>query len=345
MAIRYLFLNGITGRNSIAGSFSSKPNPLDTWPDDKLIREFRMTKREIQDVCNLVRDDLQPVGNRSIDLTLEQKVLICLKTLKSGSFQNCSKDFMDVSQPTVSVVLAAFMDSIIKKASHFIYMPRSRDEILKAKNELYQIASLPGTIGCIDCTHIPIIAPHENEYAYVNRKKFHSINVQAVCDANFIFQDIVAKWPGSHHDSFILNTSSLYNRFEQGEFGDCWLLGDSGYSLKSWLITPLSSPSTHQERKFNKVHRKTRCLIERAFGLLKSRWRILDHTGGYLCYCPTKVAKMTLTCCILHNICLRNGTPILGPNPPIIPLHVPIVPIGSSTASGIRQRDRIIAMI
>ena len=38
MAIRYLFLNGITGRNS-----SSKPNPLDTWPDDKLIREFRKT--------------------------------------------------------------------------------------------------------------------------------------------------------------------------------------------------------------------------------------------------------------------------------------------------------------
>ena len=43
MAIRYLFLNGITGRNSIAGSFSLKPNLLDTWPDDKLIREFRMT--------------------------------------------------------------------------------------------------------------------------------------------------------------------------------------------------------------------------------------------------------------------------------------------------------------
>ena len=43
MAIRYLFLNGITGRKSIADSFSSKPNPLDTWPDDKLIREFRIT--------------------------------------------------------------------------------------------------------------------------------------------------------------------------------------------------------------------------------------------------------------------------------------------------------------
>ena len=32
---------------------------------------------------------------------------------------------------------------------------------------------------------------------------------------------------------------------------------------------------------------KTRSLIERSFGTLKSRWRILDHIGGTLCYTPT----------------------------------------------------------
>ena len=32
------------------------------------------------------------------DLRVEEKVLISLKTLASGSFQNCSKDFLSVSQ-------------------------------------------------------------------------------------------------------------------------------------------------------------------------------------------------------------------------------------------------------
>ena len=81
----------------------------------------------------------------------------------------------------------------------------------------------------MDGTHIPIVAPVEDEYAYVNRKDFHSIYVQAVCNFNMIFTDIVAKWPESHHDSFIISSSTICSRFETGEYGTGWLLGDSGY--------------------------------------------------------------------------------------------------------------------
>ena len=61
-----------------------------------------MNCKEIEEVCRLVQDQMQPVGHRSTDLTLEDKVLLCLKTLGSGSFQSCSTDFFDVSQPTIS---------------------------------------------------------------------------------------------------------------------------------------------------------------------------------------------------------------------------------------------------
>jgi len=33
-------------------------------------------------------------------------------------------------------------------------------------------------LGCIDGTHIKIMAPRENEAEYVNRKGVHSLNVQ-----------------------------------------------------------------------------------------------------------------------------------------------------------------------
>lgn len=35
------------------------------------------------------------------------------------------------------------------------------------------------------------------------------------------------------------------------------------------------------------------------------RWRILDKTGGHMCYKPQKVAKITVCCMMLHNLCRR----------------------------------------
>ena len=67
-------------------------------------------------------------------------------------------------------------------------------DIRRANREFYNVAEFPGVIGCVDGSHIPIIAPHQDEYAYVNQKNFHSINVQGICDANLVFLDVVAKW-------------------------------------------------------------------------------------------------------------------------------------------------------
>ena len=70
-------------------------------------------------------------------------------------------------------------------------MPHNEQEINKSKEKFYQLYRFPGVIGRIDCTHIPITAPPENEYTYVNRNGFHSFNVQATCDADMVFSDVV----------------------------------------------------------------------------------------------------------------------------------------------------------
>ena len=63
------------------------------------------------------------------------------------------------------------------------------------KSDLCEIAQFSGIVGCVDGSPISIIEPKENEYVYVNRRNFHAVYVQAVFDADFIFQDVVAKWP------------------------------------------------------------------------------------------------------------------------------------------------------
>ena len=125
------------------------------------------------------------------------------------------------------------------------------------------------------------------------------------------------------------------------------MLGDSGYGLRRWLMTPINSPKTREERHYNEVHRRTRCLVERSFGVLKSRWRILDHTGGTLCYSPDKTAKIFIACSILHNICRRRRTPLVDGL-----LNIPPAVDNDdndghteATSSGEEQRSRIIALI
>ena len=133
---------------------------------------------------------------------------------------------------------------------------------------------------------------------------------QAVCNNKMEFIDVVARWPGSCKDSFILRRSNIYQSFERSAFANAILLGDSGYPLKTWLMTPLLQETSRAERRYNIAHKKTRSVVERAFGVLKMRWRIIDHTGGELCYTPTKVAQITVCCCVLHNICMRKNIPL-----------------------------------
>ena len=56
------------------------------------------------------------------------------------------------------------------------------------KQNFFKIAGFPSVIAAIDGTHIRIIAPHEHEEQYVNRKHYHSVNVQATCDHRGIYQ-------------------------------------------------------------------------------------------------------------------------------------------------------------
>ena len=77
---------------------------------------------------------MQPAaGNKMMDLSLKQKVLLCLKTLGSGRFQSTSKYFLKVPHLTVSKVLTQFVNSITTKASRYIYMAKKQRGSCKNK--------------------------------------------------------------------------------------------------------------------------------------------------------------------------------------------------------------------
>lgn len=79
------------------------------------------------------------------------------------------------------------------------------------------------------------------------------------------------------YDSIVFRSSfimPLIKRLsEQGK--ETWLFGDSGYALRSYMIVPYRQNAnlSDEEQLFNDVHAKIRNRVERALGVLKSRWR------------------------------------------------------------------------
>ena len=120
-------------------------------------------------------------------------------------------------------------------------------------------------------------------------------------NADNVSVNIVAKWPGSTHDSFIFRTSNIRQYLEENhtKIEDGLILGDSGYALSRYLMTPYSNPVTRAERRYNVAHKTTRCSVERSIGQLKRRFGCLE-TG--LRRNPKNCCVMIIACVVLHNI-------------------------------------------
>ncbi|KAJ1100788.1 hypothetical protein NDU88_005863 [Pleurodeles waltl] len=313
--------------------------------EEEIYDKYRLSSAAILELIDLLKPQLEHQTLRGCAIPTHVQVLCSLHLLASGSYQGVIAVAGGVSQSAVSRFLTAFLDALVTHMSHFIYLPRNEAEINSTKLDFYRIANFPHVIGCVYGTHIQICPPGNLEHLFRNRKCTHSLNIQVVCDAHYVITDIVAKFPGSTHDSYIFRHSGIHQRLERGEFGDGYLLGratdtlqtytqvtvhtnqdfltvyflcptgDSAYALRPWIMTPFLTPSNECERRYNNAHKRTRNLIERTFGLLKARFRCLHRSGGALQYTPITAFKIVVACAILHNIATRRGLPLTPADP------------------------------
>jgi len=140
-------------------------------------------------------------------------------------------------------------------------------------------------------------------------------------NGNLEFMYILPGVPGSYHDTSVLAVSSLGKSPESFVRRGFYLLADGGYVGSRWLIVPETGrgkgtgwvPSA-SETEMNFAISSTRMCVERAFGVLKSRFRCLAR--GTASWRYTKSADIVTACCVIHNICRRcsDAAPV-GPSP------------------------------
>ena len=190
---------------------------------------------------SIIENELQHPMQRNSALSPAMQTMLALRFFATGSFQQIVGDSIKVSKTTVCRAISRVTEAILSKKDNFLSWP-SEEDLRENANAVFNRSRIPAVCGLIDGTHIPIQRPTAHEEAYINRKGFHSINVQVVCLSNYQITDVCCQWPGSSHDAWILRNSALCAKFENGTYPglrEGLLLGDSGYPCNTWLMTPL----------------------------------------------------------------------------------------------------------
>ncbi|XP_040358765.1 putative nuclease HARBI1 [Ixodes scapularis] len=262
------------------------------------------------------------------------QTLLALKFFATGTFLITAGDFLHLHESTASRCVRRVALALAKQAPHFIRWPTAA-EVPELQRQFYAVDGFPGVVGAIDGTHVRIQGPPLHEEVFVNRHFYHSINVQLVVDARSRILNVVAKWPGSVHDSYVLSQSSVGENFATGAYGGL-LIGDSGYPCRPWLMAPFRSPTTPAECAYNQTHATTRSVVERTIGQLKRRFHCLHAELRML---PERCCTIAVACCVMHNIAqhytCREGDCDLPP-------EVPVPPSPPEADDGVARRHAIV---
>ena len=124
-----------------------------------------------------------------------------------------------------------------------------------------------------------------------------------------MFTNVVARWPGSTHDSHVFRTSNICNYLQNSHrsLDDGVLLGDSGYACGPFLMTSYTMSRNAAQEVYNDAHAKTRVVIEQTFGRWKRRFHVLHEE---IRMSPEKVCMIVGACAVLHNITVRLREPM-----------------------------------
>nr|CAH7745553.1 unnamed protein product [Callosobruchus chinensis] len=240
-----------------------------------------MTPKNFDDLLMLLSGSIQRQDTFMGDaLPAKVKLEITLTFLASGmSFRNLSH-FYRVSIPSISNLIPEVCWAIHESLKTQIKIPDGEDEWKIIENGFNTRWNFPSCYGAIDGKHVNIKAPPKSGSEFYNYKKTNSIVLMAIADHNYCFTYIDVGANGSASDGGVFKNSSIYRRLEDGE------------------------------KIFNYRLSRARRIVENAFGILVSRFRVFENA------IPTSlntVDAIVCASCALHNWLRKNSYSYITP--------------------------------
>ena len=217
------------------------------------------------------------------------RVAVTLRFLATGesykslgySFRVAPNTISVFVPPTCLAIINAYKDEVLQ-------LPRTPEQWKKVAKLFEDRWHFPHTLGAIDGKHVRIRNPRLAGSHYYNYKRYYSIVLLALVDADykFLFVDVGAV--GSEGDAGIFAHSRLSRLFQAMQANipppeplnlapdappmEYFMVGDDAFALTSWMLKPFPSRGlTREDRIFNYRLSRARRVVENAFGILSNR--------------------------------------------------------------------------
>jgi Plant transposon protein len=208
-------------------------------------------------------------------------------------------------------------------AKRWISPPRSEDELRRSVSP-YAAGGLPGAFACTDGVRIRLwSASYSLRNQHVGKEGYPVRTYNVTVGHTGLIYAVTLGWPGkepdvkiAHYDEFFksVKNDSLFTDFEWTAIDSAgvttthrgaWILVDGGYPDWIQLQAPPKS-SSGAVLRWARIIESLRKDVERAFGILKQRFRILKTGVGLERFAV--VDKVFHTCCAIHNyLVYRDG--------------------------------------
>ena len=259
----------------------------------------------------LRRDEVKAKASSGTAITTRTRLAITLRWLAGGSHIDLcfawgiskSSFFSDRGAlwPTIEA-----LDDVLDD----IGFPIDNDFELEEMRQSFNVKNngvLDGIVMAIDGIIIRTRCPTKKEVkdpkSYAHRKGGFGLLVMAGCDGNTKFRSVTAKHTGSTNDHVAWEMSDLADALHNGELKEPYfIIGDEAFTCLEYLLVPWHGRGIGTWKdSFNYWLSHSRQCIERAFGMLISRWGIYWRKFRFSYNRWSLVIKITMK---LHNLCV-----------------------------------------
>lgn len=210
----------------------------------------------------------------------------------------------------------------------FFQMPSTSDDWLSVAKVFGERWNYPNCVGSVDGKHVVIQCPPLSVATHRNYKGTFSIILMALVDGNYNFMYAHAGTPGKASDGGVFVGTSLYGPLEREELlpeprplpgsdqpMPFIIVADDAFPLTQYMMKPYSTnieKGTH-ERIYNYRHSRARRIVENAFGVMASVFRVFRRS---IPLTPEHTTSVVLACVHLHNFLRRNSVAATNYCPP-----------------------------
>ncbi|XP_020080213.1 uncharacterized protein LOC109714964 isoform X2 [Ananas comosus] len=281
---------------------------------DRGYQHFRMTTT----MFTRLREELVGRGfiQNTRHLTADEQLGIFLFGTGHAVANRVLAETFQHSGETISRHFNNVLRGVVELRHDYIQLPLSNTGVHPRIKENPTFYPFKNAIGAVDGTHIPVVVRKHKQPRYRCRKGFTSQNMMAACSFDHQFLFVCTGWEGSAADMRVLRWCCESGGFAVPE-GKYYLV-DSGYANTDHFLAPYRGERYHlsqfdvnaQARRhrgprdlYNHRHAQLRNVVEKAFGILKRRFKVLRQATPF----PYKVqCRIALACCVIHNFIKRH---------------------------------------